>query len=44
MPTVKVKVVRSGSDAWIARKGIPKDVREEYENLYGQRWEAKVTC
>jgi integrase len=25
------------------RKGIPKDVRAEYQRLYGQRWEAKLT-
>jgi hypothetical protein len=25
------------------RKGIPKDVRADYERLYGQRWEAKLT-
>jgi integrase len=25
------------------RKGIPKDVRAEYQRRYGQRWEAKLT-
>ena len=25
------------------RKAIPKDVRPEYQRLYGQRWEAKLT-
>ena len=25
------------------RKAIPKDVRDEYQRLYGQRWEAKLT-
>ena len=25
---------------WVARKGIPADVREEHQRLYGQRWEA----
>jgi integrase len=27
----------------IHRKGIPKDARAEYQRLYGQRWEAKLT-
>jgi integrase len=31
------------SRAIIIRKGIPKDVRGDYEKLYGQRWEAKLT-
>ena len=25
------------------REGIPKDVRADYERLYGQKWEAKLT-
>jgi integrase len=36
-------LTRSKSGAYTARKGIPKDVQAEYERLYGQRWEAKVT-
>jgi integrase len=31
------------SRAITVRKGIPKDVRDEYQRLYGQRWEAKLT-
>jgi hypothetical protein len=27
----------------MVRKGIPKDVRAEYQRLYGQQWEAKLT-
>jgi hypothetical protein len=27
----------------IIRKGIPKDVRDDYQRLYGQRWEAKLS-
>jgi len=27
----------------VIRKGIPKDVRDEYQRLYGQRWEAKLS-
>jgi hypothetical protein len=27
----------------VVRKGIPKDVRADYERLYGQKWEAKLT-
>jgi integrase len=33
----------SKSRAIIIRKGIPKDVRADYQRLYGQRWEAKLT-
>ncbi len=36
-------LTRSKSGAYTARKGIPKDVQEEYERLYGVRWEAKLT-
>ncbi len=25
------------------RKGIPKDVRDDYQRLYGPRWEAKLS-
>ena len=31
------------SRAITVRKGIPKDVRAEYQRLYGQRWEAKLS-
>src|SRR5262249_2680931 len=31
------------SRAIVTRKGIPKDVRDEYQRLYGQRWEAKLS-
>ncbi len=34
---------RSKSGAYTARKSIPKDVQAEYERLYGQSWEAKLT-
>jgi len=33
----------SKSRAITVRKGIPKDVRAEYQRLYGRRWEAKLT-
>jgi hypothetical protein len=33
----------SKSRSIIVRKGIPKDVRADYERLYGQKWEAKLT-
>ena len=36
-------LTRSKSGAYAARKGIPKDVQDEYERLYGYRWEAKLT-
>jgi hypothetical protein len=32
----------SKSRSVIVRKGIPEDVRAEYQRLYGQRWEAKL--
>jgi integrase len=35
---------RSKSGAYTARKGIPKDVREEYQRLYGQGWEARFSA
>src|SRR6516165_6859679 len=31
------------SRAIVTRKVIPKDVRDEYQRLYGQRWEAKLS-
>jgi hypothetical protein len=33
----------SKSRSIIIRKAIPQDVRADYERLYGQRWEAKLT-
>jgi integrase len=27
----------------VTRKAIPKDVRDDYQRLYGQRWEAKLS-
>jgi hypothetical protein len=33
----------SKSRAITVRKGIPEDVRAEYQRLYGQLWEAKLT-
>jgi hypothetical protein len=43
MAFVMASLKRSESGAYTARKGIPKDVQEEYARLYGQRWEAKQT-
>ena len=34
---------RSKSGSITVRKGIPKDVRAEYQRLYGPGWEAKLT-
>ena len=39
-----LKRSKSKSGAYSARKGIPKDVREEYQRLYGQRWEARFSA
>jgi hypothetical protein len=36
-------LTRSKSGAYSARKVIPKDVQDEYERLYGPRWEAKLS-
>jgi hypothetical protein len=43
MPFVIPALKRSPSGAYVARKSIPKDVRDTYERLYGQRWEAKFS-
>ena len=37
-------VRRSTSGTYTVRKGIPKDVQDEYQRLYGQRWEAKFSA
>jgi hypothetical protein len=34
---------RVASGAFKARKGIPADVRAEYQALYGPGWEVKLT-
>ncbi len=34
---------RSKSGSITTRKGIPKDVRADYQRLYGPGWEAKLT-
>ncbi len=38
VPMASLKRDRKTGD-WVARKGIPADVRVEYQRLYGQRWE-----
>ena len=43
MPFAVVRMKRSNSGAYSARKAIPKDVRDEYKRLYGQRREAKFS-
>jgi hypothetical protein len=43
MPFGMAALTRAKSGAYSARKGIPKDVQDEYERLYGYRWEAKLT-
>ncbi|MGY4356081.1 hypothetical protein ACVWZR_005133 [Bradyrhizobium sp. i1.3.1] len=37
-----VELVRAKGGGFIARKGIPADVRDDYERLYGVRWEAQL--
>lgn len=34
---------RSKAGTYTVRKSIPKDVQDEYQRLYGQRWEAKFS-
>jgi len=43
MPFGMAALTRSKSGAYTARKGVPKDVQDEYERLFGHRWEAKLT-
>jgi hypothetical protein len=43
MTIAMAALTRSKSGAYTARKGIPKDVQDEYERLYGQRWEVKLS-
>jgi hypothetical protein len=37
-----VGLVRAADGRWFARKGLPKDVREEYARLYGFKREAHL--
>jgi hypothetical protein len=37
-----VGLIRGKSGEWFARKGVPADVRDEYERLYGVRWEVHL--
>lgn len=37
-----VAISRTKDGRWFARKGVPADVRKEYERLYGVRWEAQL--
>jgi hypothetical protein len=43
MPFIMPALKRSQTGAYVARKAIPKDVRDTYERLHGQRWEAKFS-
>lgn len=44
MALAMASLKRSTSGGYFARKGIPKDVRAEYQRLYGQAWEAQFTA
>jgi hypothetical protein len=35
-----VALNRATDNRWFARKGLPKDIREEYSRLYGVKREA----
>ena len=37
-----VALVRSKNGEFVARKGIPADVREAYARLYNVRWEVQL--
>ncbi|MCC8941482.1 hypothetical protein H8A99_34855 [Bradyrhizobium sp. Arg68] len=37
-----VGLIRAKGGGWFARKGVPADVRDAYERLYGVRWEAQL--
>jgi hypothetical protein len=39
MPRVATKLTTNGDGSFSARKRIPADVQEDYEKLYGVRWE-----
>jgi integrase len=41
MAILMAALTRSKNGDFVTRKGIPKDVRVEYERYYGVRWEAK---
>src|SRR5689334_4841095 len=44
MALAMASLKRSTSGGYFARKGVPKDVRPEYQRLYGQAWEAHFTA
>jgi integrase len=41
MPRVATKLTSTASGAWTARKRIPEDVQDDYERLFGVRWEER---
>jgi integrase len=41
MAVVMTALVQTKSGAWSARKGVPKDIRDEYARIYGAGWEAR---
>src|ERR1700680_2497417 len=42
MAVKMVALVQSKNGEFVARKGIPADVREPYARLYGVKWEEKL--
>jgi integrase len=44
MAFTMASLTRLKSGAYTARKGIPKDVREEYKRRHGQEWEARFSA
>src|SRR5262249_15153326 len=43
MPRVASRFTPTKDGGFTARKRIPKDAQEDYERLYGVRWEARLT-
>jgi hypothetical protein len=43
MPRVATKLTPTKSGGFTARKRIPEDTQDEYERLYGVRWEQRLS-
>ena len=43
MPRVATKLTPTKSGGFTARKRIPEDTQDEYERLFGLRWEERLS-
>jgi hypothetical protein len=43
MPHVAIKLTPTKGGGFTARKRIPQDIQDEYERLYGVRWEERLS-